>query len=589
MKRVKKLLSIVLSICVLFNITSGMDISIYAATNANAKTVVDNICATNGFRPGVDNYNDCYAYASAFCNKMYGTAPGGTSGYTLTRPGNFYLVGQTTGSGVSATSLSNLLSQAMPGDVVQMKWYTNANLTSSSQHTAIIYSADSTSFTVLQDGVSWATIQKSTYSYSNYYTRWKGNGFGISLYRYNNYNTQFGASIPTQPSSGIEPIIYDDKNSVAVGETITFWYSGLSVCEKVNFFFEKDGKVYYSVDSTASKTMQTYFEQDGQYYIFCGGYINGNWYYSDKVCVNVLNPKLTATKTNLDIKELLTFTYSGLTYASNVIINFERNGKVYYSENVTSNRDFTTWFTNAGEYDVYVVGDSLGRSFKSNKIHINVTCKHNYSSKTLVNATCTSAGKKEYTCTKCNYSYVETINKTSHKSVLSNNAIEATCTETGKESDTKCSACGVKLTTGKTIPAKGHKYTTKVVKPTYAAKGYTLHTCSVCRKSYKDKYTNKLTVAKPTISKVTSPKSKQIKVTWGKKSYTGYQVQIATNSKFTKNKKSATIKSAKTVTKTFTKLKGKTKYYVRVRAYKTYNGKKYYSAWSKVKTVTTKK
>ena len=121
MKRVKKLLSIVLSICVLFNIISGMDISIYAATNANAKTVVDNICATNGFRPGVDNYNDCYAYASAFCNKMYGTAPGGTSGYTLTRPGNFYLVGQTTGSGVSATSLSNLLSQAMPGDVVQMK------------------------------------------------------------------------------------------------------------------------------------------------------------------------------------------------------------------------------------------------------------------------------------------------------------------------------------------------------------------------------------------------------------------------------------------------------------------------------------
>ena len=165
--------------------------------------------------------------------------------------------------------------------------------------------------------------------------------------------------------------------------------------------------------------------------------------------------------------------------------------------------------------------------------------------------------------------------------------IKATCTEGGCDRYT-CIMCGTYYYTN-TTKAKGHKYTTKVVKPTYAAKGYTLHTCSVCRKSYKDKYTNKLKVAKPTISKVASPKSKQIKVTWGKKSYTGYQVQIATNSKFTKNKKSATIKSAKTVTKTFTKLKGKKKYYVRVRAYKTYHGKKYYSAWSKVKTVKTKK
>jgi len=35
-------------------------------------------------------------------------------------------------------------------------------------------------------------------------------------------------------------------------------------------------------------------------------------------------------------------------------------------------------------------------------------------------------------------------------------------------------------------------------------------------------------------------------------------------------------------------LKSGRKYWVRVRTYKTVNGKKYYSAWSKVKTVTVK-
>ncbi len=37
------------------------------------------------------------------------------------------------------------------------------------------------------------------------------------------------------------------------------------------------------------------------------------------------------------------------------------------------------------------------------------------------------------------------------------------------------------------------------------------------------------------------------------------------------------------------KLKAKKKYFVRIRTYIVYKGKKYYSAWSKSKTVKTKK
>ncbi|MCI6821266.1 MAG: fibronectin type III domain-containing protein [Clostridiales bacterium] len=91
------------------------------------------------------------------------------------------------------------------------------------------------------------------------------------------------------------------------------------------------------------------------------------------------------------------------------------------------------------------------------------------------------------------------------------------------------------------------------------------------------------------ISKLTKGK-KSFKASWKKVSSqaTGYQIQYATSSKFTKGQKSVTIKSYKTTSKNITKLKAKKKYYVRVRSYKKVGKKTYYSGWSKAKTVKTK-
>ena len=69
----------------------------------------------------------------------------------------------------------------------------------------------------------------------------------------------------------------------------------------------------------------------------------------------------------------------------------------------------------------------------------------------------------------------------------------------------------------------------------------------------------------------------------------GYQLQLATNKKFTKNKKSVTVKNYKTVKKKISGLKKGKKYYVKIRTYRIDNGKKIYSPWSKVKTIKTKK
>ena len=58
---------------------------------------------------------------------------------------------------------------------------------------------------------------------------------------------------------------------------------------------------------------------------------------------------------------------------------------------------------------------------------------------------------------------------------------------------------------------------------------------------------------------------------------------------FKKNKKAVKVKGYSKASKKVSKLKGGKKYYVRIRTYTTVNGVKFYSPWSKAKTVTTKK
>ncbi len=90
--------------------------------------------------------------------------------------------------------------------------------------------------------------------------------------------------------------------------------------------------------------------------------------------------------------------------------------------------------------------------------------------------------------------------------------------------------------------------------------------------------------------------SKAVTVNWktqtakmSTKKITGYQVMLATNSKFTKDKKTVTISGYSKASKKVTGLKAGKKYYVKIRTYTTISGTKYYSPWSKSKTVTTKK
>lgn len=140
---------------------------------------------------------------------------------------------------------------------------------------------------------------------------------------------------------------------------------------------------------------------------------------------------------------------------------------------------------------------------------------------------------------------------------------------------------------GKTLK-KGTDYTVsyknnkKIGKATITIKGKGDYSGKVTR-------TFKIVPKKETVSKLTSPKARTIKVVWKKDTQvTGYQIQYAKNSKFTSGMKIVTIKKKTTVSKNITKLVKNKKYYVRVRSYKKVNGKTYYGKWSKTKSVTCK-
>lgn len=98
----------------------------------------------------------------------------------------------------------------------------------------------------------------------------------------------------------------------------------------------------------------------------------------------------------------------------------------------------------------------------------------------------------------------------------------------------------------------------------------------------------KVTVKQPKIQKIKRSKKKQITVYWKKdKTVSGYQIQIATNKKMTKGKRTIAVSKKKT-SYTVKKLKSKRTYYVRIRSYKKVKGKTYYSKWSQVKVVKVK-
>ena len=122
--------------------------------------------------------------------------------------------------------------------------------------------------------------------------------------------------------------------------------------------------------------------------------------------------------------------------------------------------------------------------------------------------TCGTAGFDIYDCefvdsegVECNGTITEKVDATGVHTSDGHTVDEvpATCTETGTKAYELCTGCGCYLVPGTSnkldtivIPATGHSYTSVVTSPTCTEKGYTTHTCSVCKDSYIDNYVDAL-------------------------------------------------------------------------------------------------
>ena len=237
--------------------------------------------------------------------------------------------------------------------------------------------------------------------------------------------------------------------------------------------------------------------------------------------------------------------------------------------------------------------------------------------KVTKSATCTKDGEKIYTCSGCGETKTEVIKATGHKMGAWKTVASATTQKEGRQ-ERSCTICNYKETRSipklksynfKVVSSKSAvTYNGKAQKPAvtvYAgnkkisSKYYTVSyknntavgTAMITiqgkgnYKKYSGKTTFRINLQKTTLSSTKSSRKGQLQVTWKKTAgNAGYQIQYATNAKFS----GAKTKNTKATRYTFKGLKSKRKYYVRVRTYKKVGSNYWYSKWSNVRNVKIK-
>ena len=255
--------------------------------------------------------------------------------------------------------------------------------------------------------------------------------------------------------------------------------------------------------------------------------------------------------------------------------------------------------------------DSLGHTFSAWERHSE--------------STCTRHGYETHICSKCGLKKPRALPLAAHDwgsgwvtvkkpTYTADGLKERTCRvckTTEQEEIAKLARTSISKATVSSIKAK--VYTGKALKPAPTVKvgGKTLRSGTDYKLTYsKNKKVGIATVKitgigaykgslsktfkirpKATSLKKLTPQKKGFTAKWTRKTAqtTGYQLQYSTRKTFASGKKTVTVTRNSKVSRTVTKLKARKKYYVRVRTYKTVNGKRFYSKWSKVKTVTTRK
>ena len=200
--------------------------------------------------------------------------------------------------------------------------------------------------------------------------------------------------------------------------------------------------------------------------------------------------------------------------------------------------------------------------------------------KTVTAATTQKEGKQERTCTACDYKETKSIPKLPVKK----GTFKVTPSKTAVTYNGKAQKPSVTVYAGnKKLSSK--YYTVSYRNNTAVGTATITVTGKGNYQNYSGKTTFRINLQKTTLFALKSSRKGELQATWKKTSgNTGYQIQYATNAKFS----GAKVKNTTRTNYTIKGLKSKGRYYVRVRTYKKVGGKYWYSGWSNVRNIRIK-
>jgi Surface antigen len=231
-------------------------------------------------------------------------------------------------------------------------------------------------------------------------------------------------------------------------------------------------------------------------------------------------------------------------YQTTDFVSFTEGSK---TEGAADYQNGTYTMEKPGRYSLAYINNESGEILA---VTFDITCGHHWGGwKTIQEADCVNAGKRQHTCENCGETETKTTTALGHTVVI-DKAVAATTSSTGLTKGSHCSVCGKVLEAQRTVPKL-----TKVTKP-----------------------------KAPTIKLTTKKRTVQIKIS-KVKGASGYQIYRSRSKSYGYKK----ITSTKKTSYTNKGLTAKKIYYYKVRAYKTTKGKKVYGNWSKVLKIKVKK
>lgn len=357
----------------------------------------------------------------------------------------------------------------------------------------------------------------------------------------------------------IEPI---DINSLGISQSFTSTYYNGEYQQPEIYFTGAPDEVDYYIEEDAQKN-------PGVYSIT----VCGDWNYTGKVVLSYEILKTPLTNKNISLS------------TDNFIYDGRAKEPRVYIDGLTENTDFTVSYSDNTATGIASVTVTGNRYYEGSRT-INYYILPRQTRTEVLSTTSSSVTIGWQSVDDISGYKVEIYNGSAWSTAADVGAGQTSFTVSGLNSYTayRFRVTPYKLSRGQTVYAYSSNEAstlTNYVSPAPAVPSSSVNTTAAAASS------KKVVKPKKTAIKKLKTSKKTITVTWKKVSASGYQIQYSTSSKF-KKAKSVTVKGSKKISKKISKLKKGKKYYVRVRAYKTVNGKKVYGSWSTKKSITVK-